>query len=721
MPIQPLTRRSFLVQAAAGGGFALGFHLPLNVSAQADAASTEINAWIVVHANDSVVIRVARSEMGQGVFTALPMLVAEELECDWAKVTAEFASPSDNLRRHRVYGDMSTGASRSVWGSQEMLRQAGAAAREMLIAAAAARWEVPVAECGAARGIITHRPSGRRLRYGAVAGDAARLPPPRNVTLKDRKNWTLIGTRQRRLEIKAKVTGQPIYASDLRLPGMVYASIVQSPVFGGTVRAVDGTKALAMKGVRQIVRQPDFVAVVADGWWQAHRAAQALDVTWDERGNGTLSSAAIDDLLREALSAPDPGVAHKVGDVAAGLRSAVTHIKADYAMPFLAHATMETPNCTAHVVDDHVEVWAPTQDGDLALATAADAAGVPRDRAVFHKTHLGGGFGRSGPVQDFIRQAVLIAKEVGRPVKLQWSREDDIRHDFYRPPAMARMTAGLDASGMPVAWQVRIAGQSLMTAFAPEVAGLGVEPVFLEAFVDMMPYAVPNLRVEYQIRNTPVPIGPLRGIYQVPNTFFRECFIDEMAYAARQDAIEYRRRLCAHDPRVVRVLDALAKRSGWGTATPPGYGRGVAMNVSANTVCAQVFEIAVNDRGAIRVHRVVSAIDPGVAVNPLTIELQTQSAVVFGLSAALYGKIDIKDGRTVQSNLHDYELLQMAEMPRVETVVLESDGTWGGVGEQPLPPVAPALCNALFAATGRRVRSLPLREQNLRSRSASAG
>ena len=714
-------RREFLVRAALGGGMALGFRLPCGSAvARDDAADVEINAWIVIRSDNTVVIRVARSEMGQGILTALPMLVAEELECDWAKVVPEIAPPSENLRRKQVFGDMSTSASRSVSASQQTLRRAGAVAREMLIAAAAARWNVPPAECRAARGVITHAASGRRTTFGAVAGAAARLPAPAQVALKERKDWTLIGTPQRRLDVRDKVAGKPIYGVDVRRPGMLYAAIVQCPVFKGTVRAVDSAKAAAMPGVRRIVTLPDAVAVVADGWWQASRAAEALGVTWDEGDNGRVSSAAIADRLREGLTGADAGIGRSEGDAAAGMRKAAIRIEADYAVPFLAHATMEPPNCTAHVFDGRVEVWAPTQHAELALATAADAAGVPRDRVMVHRTTLGGGFGRSGQVQDFVRQAVLIAREAGRPIQLLWSREQDVQHDFYRPPAMARMAAGLDAAGMPVAWTIRIAGQSILQALTPDVPGLGVEPSFLDGFTETMPYDVPNLLVEHAVRNGHVPIGPLRGIYQVPNAFFRECFIDEMALATGQDAYVFRRRLLAGKPRHLAVLDAAAAKAGWDRPSPGVY-RGIAIDESAHTVCAQVVEASVTPSGAVRVHRVVSAIDPGIAVNPLTIELQNQGAVAFGLSAALHGDIAIKDGRVVQSNFHDYETLRMADMPRVETVILQSGGAWGGVGEPPLAPVAPALCNAVFAASGTRVRSLPLKHHALRPPPASRG
>jgi isoquinoline 1-oxidoreductase beta subunit len=716
MTAHELNRRSLLVSAALGGGLALGFHLPSLINARAGERGHEINAWIVIRPDDTVIIRVARSEMGQGVMTALPMLVAEELECDWSKVASEYAPPSENLRRDRVWGDMSTNASRSVSASQKILRTAGATARELLIAAAARRWGVSASECSAATSVITHRPTGRSTTFGAVAEGAADLRPPSDVKLKEPNEWTLIGTPQRRLDVRNKVEGKPIYGIDVRVPGMLYAAIVQCPVFQGRVHSVDGAMAMAMKGVRRVVTLPDAVAVVADGWWQANLATEALSIVWDEGGNRQASSDAIADLLRADLGAANARLERREGDVEAAMKGAVVRITADYAVPYLAHAPMEPQNCTAHVANGRVEVWAPTQDGEAALANAADAAGVPRRNVVVHKTMLGGGFGRRGPIQDFVRQAVLIAKEVGQPVQLLWSREQDMRHDFYRPPAMARMSAGLDAAGMPVAWKIRISGQSIVGALLPDMASAGIEPVFFGGLAPSMPYAVPNMAVEYTTRNAAVPIGVLRGVYQTVNAFFRECFVDEMAHAARQDCYAYRRKLCAAKPRLCAVLDAAAAKASWSSALPPGVFRGIALDESADTVCAQVIEASVSDNGEIRVHRVVAAIDPGIAVNPLTIEQQVQGAIVFGIAAALHGEINIRDGRVVESNFHDYEMLRMADMPKVETVIMPSGEVWGGVGEPPVTPVAPALCNAVSAATGHRPRTLPLKQLNLRPR-----
>jgi isoquinoline 1-oxidoreductase beta subunit len=710
-----LSRRSFLVSAGAvGGALALGFEIPFGPRATpASPTAREITAWIVIEPDDTVIIRVAKSEMGQGSFTALPMLVAEELECDWSKVKAEFAPPHENRRRDRIWGNMSSGASRSISASQNDLRRAGATAREMLITAAAARWNVPATECVAANSTITHRPSGRSVTFGAVAAAAADVAPPAAVKLKSPKEWKLIGTRQRRLDVPDKVTGKPIYAIDVRLPDMLYAAIVQCPVFKGTLKSVDQSKLAGTKGIRRVVKLPDAVAVVADSWWRAKKTAETLPVTWEVGGNTGVSSNTIRAHLHTGLEGSDARVGRNDGDVDRALGHAVKRIEADYEVPFLGHATMEPQNCTAHVTADRVEVWAPTQDGETALAIAADAAGVPSSKVVVHKMMLGCGFGRRGIFQDFVRQAVMIAKEVGQPVKLVWTREQDIRHDFYRPVAAARMTAGFDVDGALIAWKIRTAGQSIIAAVSPRVMQFGVDRNFLQGLLEDMPYDVPNYRVDFAMRNTHVPVGVWRSVNHSQNAFFKESFIDEMAHAAGTDPYLFRRRLLAKKPRQLAVLDAAANGAGWGSPPPHGAFRGIAFHDSQNSSCAQVVEASVADDGKLRVHRVVSAIDAGHVVNPLTVELQTESAIVYGLTAALYGEITIKQGEVEQSNFHDYAMLRLAEMPRVETIIVASDGLWGGVGETPVPPLAPALCNAIFWATGKRIRSLPLKNHDL--------
>jgi isoquinoline 1-oxidoreductase subunit beta len=712
-----LDRRSFLVTAsAAAGGLTLGFAIPFTEPARAVGIAPEITCWIAIAPDDTVTIRVARSEMGQGVMTGLAMLVAEELECEWDKVRTEFVSPTLNLAKNRIWGDTSTGASRSIASSQDYLRRAGATAREMLIAAAAAQWRVPPTQCVAANGSVIHRLSSRTVPFSAVAAAAAMVAPPDDVTLKPPSAWTLAGTPQKRLDVPDKVTGQPVYAIDVRLPNMLYAAIRHCPIFGGAPKSVDENSITEMAGVRGVVRMPDAVAVVADSWWRAKRAAEALSVTWDDRGNGAVSTASIARFVRAGLAADfaaeEVQIGRADGDAAAALAGAAARIEADYEVPFLAHATMEPQTCTAYVRADRVEVWVPTQDPATALATAALTADVPHANVTIHRTMLGGGFGRRAPIQEYVRQAVTIAKEFDAPVKLIWSREQDIAHDRYRPFGMARLTAGLSADGMPLACTIRLAGPSFVASLLPGFGTNIVDRTFVSGLADEMPYAIPNYRVDYVVRPTPVPLGVWRAINYTQNAFYKECFIDEMAHAAGIDPYLYRRKLLTNSPRNLAVLDAAASKAGWNVSPPQGVFRGIALNEACGSYCAQVVEASVKN-GEVRGHRVVAALDPGHVVNPLSVEMQVQGAIVYALTAALYGEITIKDGAAEQTNFDGYEMLRLADAPKVETVVVPSGGFWGGVGEPPVPPLAPALCNAIFAATGKRVRSLPLKNHVL--------
>jgi isoquinoline 1-oxidoreductase beta subunit len=711
-------RRRFLASVATvGGALALGFEIPFGPHAALAEDAREITAWIVIEPDDTVIIRIAKSEMGQGSFTALAMLVAEELECDWGKVKAEFVPPHENLERNRAWGDMSTGGSRAISSSQKFLREAGATARHMLIAAAAAQWDAAAADCRAENGVITHVPSGRSTTFGQVAAAAAGIEPPHLVALKDAKDWKLLGKPIRRLEISDKVQGKTIYGIDVRLPNMLYAALIQAPVFKATLKSVDDTRLGGMKGIHRVIRFKDAVAVVADGWWQANKAAAALSITWDDGSYGKVSSDSIVDFLRSGLAADDAGIGRKDGDVGAGLAKAVRRVEAEYSVPFLAHATMEPQNCTAHVVGDRVEIWVSTQSGEAALLAAAQAAGVPPSNVVVHKTMVGGGFGRRGVVQDYVPHAVLIAREMGVPVKTIWSREEDMRHDFYRPVAMTRMVAGLDAAGMPVAWHVRMSGNSIRGTLTPLAISRGVDTQFQEGFTEDMQYDVPDYLADYAMRNTHVPVGFWRCVNHSQNCFFKESFIDELAHIAKADPCAYRRKLIGkhkHADKFLAVLDAAAERAGWGTPLPRGLHRGIALNAAFGTFTAAVAEVSVGADGDVRMHRIVCAVDPGHVVNPLTAAEQTEGSVVYGLTAALYGEITIKDGRVQQSNFDDYPMLRIDRMPKVETVLVPSGGFWGGMGEPPLAVVAPALCNAIFAATGKRIRSLPVKNHDLR-------
>jgi isoquinoline 1-oxidoreductase beta subunit len=711
-------RRAFIVgSAGAAGGLLIGFHIPFAsrlARAGSDAGPAEVNAWILIHPDNTVVIRVARSEMGQGIFTSLPMLVAEELECDWARVRAEYASAHDHVVRDKRYVSMSTGGSRSVRESHEFLRRAGAAARTLLVRAAANSWGVPAAECGAEDGVINHAPTGRTVTFGAVASAAASLDPPEAVTLKDPKEWRLIGKPVKRLDTRAKTLAEPVFGADVRLPGMLYASIRQCPVFGGRVKALDAAAVEGLGGVRGVVSLGDAVAVVADGWWQADQALQALPVRWETGDAAGVSSDSIRQDLLEGLDTDDAAIAHFQGDADAAMAGAAKIISAEYAAPYLNHATMEPMNCTASVSEERVEVWVPTQNAEASLMTAARTAGVDPSKVYVNNTMLGGGFGRRGAFQDFVRQAVTIAARVGKPVQLQWSREEDMRHGFYRPVSMVRFQAGLDASGMPVAWKARVAGHSILASVRPGAVQEGLDPLALQG-MDKIPYAVPNQLMTFSMRNSHVPVGFWRSVNHSQNAFFQECFLDELAHAGGHDPYELRRRLLADSPKELGVLSAAAERAGWGSPLPEGRHRGIAVHQSFGSYAAQVAEVSVSEDNRVRVHRVVCAIDCGHVVNPDTIAAQVESGIVFGLTAALFGDITIADGRVVEGNFDDYPMMRMGHMPSVEVHPVPSGDFWGGIGEPPVPPVAPAVCNAIFAATGVRVRELPLSKRGFQA------
>jgi isoquinoline 1-oxidoreductase beta subunit len=723
MPLPKIDRRAFLITSAAvGGGLALGLRLPFGPAVvHAADGSPEINAWVVIQPDDKVVIRIARSEMGQGTLTGLAQLVAEELECDWSKVTTEYPTPGQSVARKRVWGDMSTGGSRGIRESQDYVRKGGAAAREMLIQAAASQWGVAASECSASNSVVTHRPSGRKTTYGKVAQAAAKLQPPAELKLKDPKDWKLAGKPLKRLDTVDKVTGKQAYGFDLKLPGMLNAAIRDCPVFGGKVKSFDADKVAGMKGVRKVVQVTDSaVAVVAETWWQAKTALDALPIVWDEGENAKVSSASIAEILKAGLDADQGFVGNQNGDARAAIAAAAKKVEAVYAYPFLNHATMEPMNATARYTPERCEVWVPTQNGEAAFAATQSASGLPAEKCEVYKLHLGGGFGRRGGYpSDFVTQAVLLAKQMpGTPVKLLWSREEDMRHGRYHPVTQCKLVGALDAANNLTALHMRISGQSILTAVRP--AGLvdGRDPVTFQGLNPSgefaIGYAVPNLLIDHAMRNTHVPPGFWRGVNSNPNAIYLECFMDELAEAAGQDALEFRRKLMANHPKHLAVLNAVAEKAGWSSPAPPGIHRGLAQMMAFNSYVAACAEISVSGGDKVKIHRIVCATDPGHAVNPAQIERQIAGSFVYGLSALFFQECTVKDGRMEQDNFHVFDSMRIAQMPKVETIIMPSGGFWGGVGEPTICVAAPAVLNAFYRATGKRIRSVPLKNHGIR-------
>ena len=717
-----VSRRQFVVGAAsAAAGLSLGFRFPVALAAAGDTVQPdEVNAWVVVKPDDTVVIRVARSEMGQGTLTGLAQLVAEELECDWSKVTTEYPTPGTNLKRNRVWQSYSTGGSRGIRESHEYVRMGGATAREMLIQAAAKEWGVPPGECRAENSVITHMPSGRKTGFGKVAAAAGKLPVPGGVTLKDPKDWKIAGKPVKRLDTADKLTGKQVYGIDLKLPGMLNAAIKDCPVFGGKLASFDDAKAKAMPGVKGIVRVGESaVAVVAQTWWQAKAALDALPITWDNGPNGKVSSASIAEFLKEGLTASQAAVGNKVGDAPAAIAKAPRKFEATYGYPYQNHATMEPMNATALWTQDRCEVWCPTQNGEAALAACSEAAELPQPQCDVYKIHLGGGFGRRGAFHDYVRQAVAIAKQFpATPIKLIWSREEDMLHGAYHPITQCRLTAGLDEKGDISGLHIRLSGQSILAAVFPQNIKDGVDPVAFQTFhpkgEHAISYSFPNLLIDHAMRNPHVPPGFWRGVNANHNAIYMECFIDELAHETKQDPLEFRRKLLANHPKNLAVLNAVAERAGWGKPAAPGVHRGLAHCTAFGSHIAGCAEVSVSDDGKLKIHRIVAATDCGHAVNPQQIEAQVEGSFVYGLSAALYGEITIKDGRVEQENFDTYNVMRIDEMPVVEAIVMPSGGFWGGVGEPTIAVAAPAVLNAIFAATGKRIRTLPVKNHDLR-------
>jgi isoquinoline 1-oxidoreductase beta subunit len=715
------SRRSFLkTSAALGGGLVLAFHIPQGAQAADAAVAPEVNAWVVVRPDDTVVIRIARSEMGQGTLTGLAQLVAEELDCDWARVRTEYPTPGQSLQRNRVWGSFSTGGSQGIRQSNEYVRKGGAAARLMLLQAAADAWRVPVAECQTRKSVITHTPSGRSTTYGKVAQAAGLLALPTDITLKAPADWQLAGKRLARLDTVDKTTGKQIYGMDLVLPGMLNAAIKDCPVFGGSLRNFDATAVLARPGVKKVLRVgSSAVAVVADTWWRAKTALDALPVQWDEGPHASASSAQFAEVLKAGLTQQQAVVGNEAGNAKEALAKAARTLEAVYSYPHQNHATMETMNATALWTPTLCEAWVPTQNGEAAFNAVVEASGLKAEQCELYKLHLGGGFGRRG-ASDFVTQAVQIARALpGIPVKLIWSREEDMAHGRYHPVTQCKFSAGLDEQGELSALHMRLSGQSILATVAPQNIKNGKDPVAFQGLNPPGPeasfgYAIPHLLIDHAMHNPHVPAGFWRGVNLNQNTLYLECFIDELAHAMGRSPLALRRKLLAHNAKPLAVLNAVAERAGWDRPAPPGVFRGLAQTMGFGSYVAACAEVSVSAAGELKVHRIVAATDPGHAVNPQQIEAQIEGSFAYGLSAALYGACTVKDGRIEQSNFHDYPVLKLADMPRVESIVMPSGGFWGGVGEPTIAVAAPAVLNALFAATGQRIRELPLKNHTLK-------
>jgi isoquinoline 1-oxidoreductase subunit beta len=716
-----MNRRLFVLgSAAVGGGLALGLKLPVGPdAAAAQASEPEVNAWVVIRPDETVAIRVAKSEMGQGTITGLAQLVAEELECDWSKVAIEYPTPGQNLARKQAWGTMFTAGSRGIRESQELVRKGGAAARQMLIRAAANSWNVPASECSAASGLITHGPSGRTTTFGKVADAAGKLEPPKDIQLKNPKDWKIAGKPLKRLDTMDKLTGKLVYGIDVKLPGMLNAAVKDCPVFGGRLKSFDAEKVLGTKGVRKVVLVGESgVAVVADTWWQAKTALDALPIEWDQGDNAKTSSASIAEWLKAGLDAEQAFVGNQNGDTKAALASAAKRVEAVYSYPYQNHATMEPMNTTALYTADKCEVWCPTQNGDTALAAVIEASGLPAPKCDVHKVPLGGGFGRR-TFTDYIRQAVAIAKETpGTPVKLLWSREEDMTHGHYHPVTQAKMTGGFDANGTLSALHMRISGQSILASVLPDRLQNGRDPATFQGLNPGGPesaigYTIPNLLIDHSMRNPPVPPGFWRGVNINQNAIYLECFMDELAQSVGQDPLQFRRKLMIQHPKHLAVLNAVAEKIGWETSPPQGIHRGIAQMMSFGSYVAAAAEISVENGNKIKVHRMVAATDCGTAVNPAQIERQIAGSFVYGLSALFYQECTINGGRVEQENFDSYDSMRIAQMPRVESIIMPSGGFWGGVGEPTICVAAPAVLNAFFNATGKRIRSFPLKNYNI--------
>lgn len=719
-----LSRRRFIVSSTiAGGGLAIGAHVPFGIgSAEAvEAAGTEVNLWVVIRPDDTCVIRIARAEMGQGTRTGLAQLVAEELECDWNKVKTESVTVARNHASKRAWGDMSTAGSRGIRMSQDYVRRAGAAARTMLLQAAADQWQVPVAEVSVANGIITHQATKRSTSYGKVAAAASKLTAPdhKSLTLKNPKTWKVAGKPLKRLDTADKLTGKQLYAIDLRLPGMLHAAIKACPVFGGKLVSFDESKIKGMRGVRGVVRVNDStVAVVADMWWRAKTALDALPIVWDEGEHAKVTSASIAAHLKTGLTSDDAFADTNFGDASKAIAGAAKKVEAVYSVPFVSHSTMEPMNCTVKLTADKAELWIPTQNAEASMAALSTSSGLPLEQCEVHHLDLGGGFGRRIGNQDVVRQGVAIAKQFpGVPVKLVWSREEDQTHDFYRPIAQCRLEAGVDDGGNLVGLHMRVSGQSINAFANPAAIKDGKDVRQLQGLWQkpgdaQIGYTVPNMRIEYAMRNTHVPVGPWRGVNTNQNAIFLECFMDEAAKLAGKDPLEFRRALMSKHPKHLGVLNATADKAGWGKPLAPGRYRGIAQFMGYASYTAAVAEVSVSSKGEVKVHRMVLGTDCGNFVNPATIAAQVEGSVAYGFDSLLT-EISVQNGRVVEQNFDSYHIARLVHLPKVETVIAPTYDFWGGVGEPTICVAVPAVLNAIFAATGKPVRTLPLKHQGL--------